>query len=328
MPDYFTSSCLRYCRKAHRRLIKKHMRAIRIRRERDENLHTRGTGHYHMIRGHSLEALEDDLLDIGESMITDQVWSDSLNASTSSSTNTSTNSAEVPMQSSSDTSFDRSRLLSNGYPDNEVRSSKNSANIRSRLNLPQYLPSTSQLSSPVSRKYSSLPAIRPESLQQSVPGQQNEILPRTPMPLEDHREDGDYIAVQPLNNLFVLEPNPQMEVLQGCLDDKDATAFFIPEFPQNVISRACVQHFGLEIENHDEESPVIEVDFGDGWREIIRGEVTFTWKKSPSSPLRPLTVTCFVCDVSRHHLIFGQRFIRKQRHYWQLDSSRNHSVCL
>ena len=149
-----------------------------------------------------------------------------------------------------------------------------------------------------------------------------------------NEEEGDYMAVQPSENLIYLDPDANSVMLQGYVNSevKPTNAIVNPEFPQNVISQLHATQLGLQIEyfrddygvnvenaENLEEDEEMGIDFGDGDVHLVIGRVTFRWRDSrQSTRLSPLKVSCLVCEYVPFQtpFVFGKKFIDRRRHYW------------
>ena len=147
----------------------------------------------------------------------------------------------------------------------------------------------------------------------------------SPSTLDDppqHWNEGDYMAVQPSDNVLYLDADLNSEAITGYINSNSnpTVAKLNQEFSQNVISEQRAAQLSLQVEYYDDEEEGMEIDFGGGngkGRQLVRGKVIFVWKKGQERNLRPLKVTCLVCEYLPFPLIFGQLFLKRRRYYWE-----------
>lgn len=119
-----------------------------------------------------------------------------------------------------------------------------------------------------------------------------------------------------------LDPSLNSEAVAGYVNDKtrSTTAMLNHDFPRNIISQDAAENLDLQVNELDEAESEVEVDFGQGGRSAVIGKVRFVWKKAAGEAnlgVRPLRISCLVCEYTPRALIFGQPFLRRRRHYWK-----------
>jgi hypothetical protein len=272
------------------------MKTMRVWSDRHENFgHGRsqrfGEGH-----GLVLNKVEKMVLDMGQSMISQR-------ASTSSSIISAASGGR----------------LSDDASDYEARGNVSPVIIVRRRNSPVHRP-LPQLS-PSQR-------LNPALHQPATPPDREETHTRElpfPSTLDDppqHWNEGDYMAVQPSDNVLYLDADLNSEAITGYINSNSnsTVAKLNQEFSQNVISEQRAAQLSLQVEYHNEGEEGMEIDFGGSngnGRQPVLGKVTFVWKKGQKRNLRPLKVTCLVCEYLPFPLIFGQLFLKRRRYYWE-----------
>ena len=149
-----------------------------------------------------------------------------------------------------------------------------------------------------------------------------------------HRDESDYMAVQPSENIIHLVQNLNSETLRGYINSNQNStiATLNRAFPLNIISERFAASLGLDIQYHHDEDGASEtdgdhvddredviIDFGAGYTQLIIGTVAFNWNTSQEAPpKKPLKVVCKVCKHVRSQtpLVFGQLFLQRREFYW------------
>ncbi|EKD15493.1 hypothetical protein MBM_06121 [Drepanopeziza brunnea f. sp. 'multigermtubi' MB_m1] len=134
----------------------------------------------------------------------------------------------------------------------------------------------------------------------------------------------DYVSVRPESSYLHFKNSLTMASISGYIDTERGpvpiTANLDPEFPQNLISVACVARLGLVIESHgtgdDGGTQEVMIDFGRGEKSKSSGQVVFRWSAGVSSHRIPFNVTCLVYEHNIRSLVLGQPFVEKRQHYW------------
>lgn len=243
-------------------------------------------------RGHSLNEIENIVLGMGQSMILQGSSKSSFNVSSTFSTQPSDDSSSYEARSNTSpvmSAHDRNPQIYGQLPP-----------FRRPTRAPQ-TPPTSPDGEEASSTVLSFPSTRNEELQ-TWP-------------------EGDYMDVQASENVLHLNPNLNSEAITGYSNGstQPTEAKLNSEFPRNVISEQEAARLNLDVEYDDDEENGTQIDFGgtNGSRQHALGKVTILWSKSQERNLRPLRVTCLVYEYLPYHLIFGEAFLRKRRHYWR-----------
>jgi hypothetical protein len=322
-------------RKEQRRLIKSHMRALKVFKDREENLNYHGSLLYDD-EGHkvAIDRVEDVLLDIGIATMhrakkMSRRVSRRISRRASNTTESLSNSeiicdgrkrhlSTANIIETTHPSTPQSRLQTSSNENLCVKADEHSA-IHSRDVTWHHSPSIPELSgSPPSSIASS-----------SVLNQDRSQPDRDALP-----DEGDYIWVQASDSVPHLDPDLNYEVTEGYINSniKPTNAFLNSGFPQNVISELYAAELGLAIQytrrndkddthngvaNEDIES---HIKFGAGDLLAVVGRTTFLWRNGQQeSHLRPLKITCLVSESIplQIPLVFGQQYINRRRYYWQ-----------
>jgi hypothetical protein len=178
------------------------------------------------------------------------------------------------------------------------------------------VPARSPISNPPRVRHRQELTPRTEMPQQIAPAEESEVA-------SPSSNDGDYIAVHEDMKELHLDPELNSEAAIGYINmnTRPVTAFLNEEFPQNIMSQQKATELGLDVDNLEEAEEGMVVDFGLG-QQMVTGEVTFQWKKVQGQRSlgreKPLKIVCLVCESTPAPIIFGQRFLKKRRHYWNV----------
>jgi hypothetical protein len=135
-------------------------------------------------------------------------------------------------------------------------------------------------------------------------------------PISVIRNEGDFVSVKPTSYLLELNPDHEIESVNGCVNGVHITAILDRDFDANLISQALVITIGLEIQPPGEDDVLI--NFGDHQEqgEPSLGTVILEWSEGPGSTRRPFRVPCYVCAHNIRTLILGRPFVERVAHYW------------
>lgn len=283
-------------RTEHKKQMKRHMKTMRVWSDRHENFSHGRSQRFGEDHSLALNKVEKMVLDMGESMISQRA---------------STRSASVSATSGG-------RLISDDASDYEARDNVSHVLIVRRRNSPVHRPPP-QLS-PSQRLDPALHPPAASSDRQEAPTTELPF-PSNPNDSPQHWNEGDYMAVQPSDNVLYLDADLNSEAITGYINSSSSytVAKLNQEFPQNVISEQRAAQLGLHVEYYNEEEGM-EIDFGGSngnGRQLVIGKVTFVWTNGQERNLRPLKVTCLVCEYVPFPLIFGQLFLKRRRYYWE-----------
>jgi hypothetical protein len=280
--------------------MKQHMKTMRIWSDRHQNSsygRSQRSGEDHSL---TLNKVEKMVLDMGDSMVSPRA---------------STRPASVSATSGS--------RLSDYTSDDQAQDNVSPAPTASRRNSLVHQ-SPLQLS-PSQRPDPALHALAAPSDREET-HTTDLLFPSTSDESAQHWNEGDYMAVQPYDNLLYLDADLNSEAITGYINSSSShiVAKLNHQFSQSVISEQQAEQLGLNVDYYDEEDEDMTIDFGGSsssngnGRQLVMGKVTFLWKNGQEQNFRrPLTVTCLVCEHVPFPLIFGQPFLRRRRHYWK-----------
>ena len=147
--------------------------------------------------------------------------------------------------------------------------------------------------------------------------------------------EGDYIGVREHKNYLHVPIDETTARLRGNIVTRTGSfpvnAYFLPDLPECLISRAFANRLGLAIVPRDfvDDTEVgydTRITFNVGHSQETVGRVTISWAEvfhGPVVEVKSFSVVCLVfaeAVVEDVNLVLGKPFVDKRRHYWEGDA--------
>ncbi|KAH6680473.1 hypothetical protein B0J14DRAFT_648851 [Halenospora varia] len=310
--------------KKHKSLMRNQIKTMRILRERQENFRLKDSQDDSDDDIVSIDDMEQDILVMGQELLERKfsITRSSRARSPITPHLSKTRSNDIVSDPKLERELNRNAVTSTIRIVPRERSKSPGANSIGALNGPPQRP----LLPPINQEPN--PSPRPHPL--NPPGNEKHLDLGYPASQATQPSEGDYMAVQPIDNLLCLDSDRNVAI-QGYMnnDRKPTNALVNDIFPVNIISQFHAATLGLEIEYfHCTESKdggtiqnaeeKMAVDFGDGDLETVIGRTSFGWTSMPRQGFsKSLKLACFVCESVPFQtpFILGTAYASKKRYY-------------